>query len=129
MKHCIWFISLIFLSEVIMFQIYYFFNIFISLIIVSIFNYKSSKWMRKKNFVSSKRHVHNGLPKKIVVLNMCCASLTKLVGTNRNACFTISKSKFLINQNLKLCVSSIQSVQNLAVLLNTKNHLRNPQPR
>lgn len=81
--------------------------------------------MKKRSSVSSKKPVHNGSLKKIVASSMCSVSLIKLVGTNKNACFTISKNNFLKNQSLKLCVSSIQNVRNLDVLLNTKKLLKN----
>lgn len=77
--------------------------------------------MKKRNSVSSKRHVHNGSLKKIVAFNMSCASITKLVGTNKNASFIISKNKFLISLSLKLCASTILHVVNQDVLLSIKS--------
>jgi len=55
---------------------------------------------------------------------MFCASLIKLVGTNKNACFIISKDKFLISLNLKLCASLIPHAINRDVLLSTKKLLK-----
>lgn len=77
--------------------------------------------MKKKNSVSSKRHVHNGSLKKIADFNMSCASITKLVETNKNACFIISKNKFLISLSLKLCASLIPHAVNQDALLNIKS--------